>query len=187
MKLSDARRARLLQLQWYVLSVKAGHETAAGLLLQRLGFTAFVPTVWQRRRRLAKHHRKIMEVTRPLAARYVLIGFEDDPEWPRVLSYPWILSAVGVNGRPSRLPDAVLTKLFAAHRCESLVPVDVKERPAERKSVLVGKVAQVLRGWLVGQRVTIENVKGQRAEVLPRETDNPRPVNVSFDNLEMID
>ena len=187
MKLCDARRAQLFGLQWYVLRVEARKETAAGLLLQRIGYTVFLPTVWQRRRRLAKHHRRITEVTRPLAARYLLIGFDQDPPWPVVLDFAWIIAAVGINGKPSQVTDNVMKRLFAIHTSESLVAETVLERPAERGSLHRGKVAEVLRGALAGQLVTIENLKGQRAEVAPHAADQPVQISVSFDNLQMID
>ena len=187
MRLSRRRRHYLEGLDWYVLRVAAKGETAAGLLLKRLGYTAFVPTVWRRCRVRRGCWGKATEITRPMLMRYVLLGTEATPPWHTLLGYPWIEAAIGVEGRPLKADLKAMRHLFDEHVCESLVPRHVRTKVARRPVLRRGARAEVTEGLLVGQLITVGNLKGSRVEVVPKGATAPVAVTVPVDNLELID
>ena len=187
MKLSDARRARLMRRTWYALRVEARKETAVALILNRRGFTAFVPTGWHPRRISSRQHKRI-EFTGPILVRYVLVGFDRPVPWPVIRGASiHILGVVATDGTPSPLPARDMKLLFANHVSESLVPTIVQERPAQRKRFKRCRIARVLEGLLRGEVVSVEKVKGNKAEICLDPSPDVRPFVVPVDNLEPIE
>lgn len=187
MRLSRRRRQHLEGLDWYVLRVASQGETAAGKLLKRLGYTAFVPTVWKRVIKRRGRQSKAIEITRPMLNRYVLLGSDVTPPWPVILDYPWIEAAVGIEGKPSKVDVKGMRALFAEHVCESLVPKRVQKQKARRLVLRPGARAEVREGLLAGQLVTVENLKGSWAEVVPDGSASSVRVVEPVDNFELID
>lgn len=103
--------SELRELNWYAVMVRAGQEFAVEALLERRGIVAIVPmiTQWRRVNRFVKRKH---QVSYPLVARYVLVGFDGPPRWDRVFDLTMVHSVVGVGEVPWRMQGRMVAKFL---------------------------------------------------------------------------
>lgn len=190
MNMGNARRAMLASLDWYVVRVVARKEYTTARLLKAQGFTPFVPSEWQPRRRSSRRqHPKPVEMCRAMLLRYVLIGFEDSPPpFLSVLRFENLVEGfVAINGTPARVHPQDLERLLLKHQFESLVPDPGKIRLRKRAPVSIGNRCEVMSGPLAGQVIRVEKLKGNRADVVPELFNPMRSISIDVDNINPID
>lgn len=103
-------KSRLMGLHWYAVLARGKHEAHVEALLERRGFIAVVPK-WRFTRRANRFAKRTVEVLKPVAPGYVLVGFRAQelmrgvPPWHRVFDITMVSSVLGLDddGRAWRL------------------------------------------------------------------------------------
>ena len=164
------RRVRdLAKLHWYAIMVRAGTESAVEALLERRDFLAAVPmrTYF---RKVNRHVERKVEVSYPLAARYVFVAFRAEqmergmPPWGRVFSITMVQSIVGVGEVPWRMDGRRVAEFLVANL--NVQPGDGEEHMRTHKEFAVGDMVTVVEGSLAGLTVRVHSISGRDAKVL---------------------
>jgi len=115
---SGAGRVFETQLSWYAAQLRPNGDALALVNLQRQGFTAFRPLIWETRR----SEKGPQRLLKPMFPGYVFVQFDITlPEWPKIRSTRGISRLVGnVSGGPSRLPAGLIDAL--KQRCAGNEP-----------------------------------------------------------------
>lgn len=103
-------KSRLMGLHWYAVLARGKHEAHVEALLERRGFVAVVPK-WRMLRRANRYAQRTIEVLKPVAPGYVLVGFRVQelrhgaPPWHKVFDITMVSSVLGLedDGRAWRL------------------------------------------------------------------------------------
>ena len=103
-------KSRLMALHWYAVLARGKHEAHVEALLERRGFVAVVPK-WRLLRRANRYAKRSIEVLKPVAPGYVLVGFRGHelrygaPPWHKVFDITMVSSVLGLedDGRAWRL------------------------------------------------------------------------------------
>ena len=106
-------KSRLMGLHWYAVLARGKHEAHVEALLERRGFVAVVPK-WRLERRANRYAKRTIEVLKPVAPGYVLVGFRANelrhgtPPWHKVFDITMVASVLGLedDGRAWRLRSA---------------------------------------------------------------------------------
>jgi transcriptional antiterminator RfaH len=112
-KFSCASKVFEPQPAWYAAQLRPNGDALALLNLQRQGFNAFRPLLWETKRSQKGPQRLL----RPMFPGYVFVQFDiTQPDWPNIRSTRGISRLVGnMSGGPSRLPTGLIDAL--RHRC----------------------------------------------------------------------
>ena len=109
---------------WYAAQLRPNGDALALVNLQRQGFTAFRPLIWETRRS-EKGPKRLLK---PMFPGYVFVQFDiTKPEWSQIRSTRGISRLVGnISGGPSRLPTGLIDALkqrCAGNETENAVDV----------------------------------------------------------------
>ena len=94
---------------WYAAQLRPNGNSVALVNLERQGFNAFRPLIWETK----QTHKGPQRILRPMFPGYVFVEFDiTQPEWPKIRSTRGISRLVGnVSGGPSRLPNGLIELL----------------------------------------------------------------------------
>lgn len=123
-KFSVACRVFEPEQAWYAAQLRPNGDALALVNLQRQGFTAFRPLIWETRRS-EKGPKRLLK---PMFPGYVFVQFDiTKPEWSQIRSTRGISRLVGnISGGPSRLPTGLIDALkqrCAGNETENAVDV----------------------------------------------------------------
>ena len=106
---SAASRVFDPQPDWYAAQLRPNGDALALVNLQRQGFNAFRPLLWETKR----SERGTQRLLRPMFPGYVFVQFDiTQSEWPKIRSTRGISRLVGnISGGPSRLPTGLIDVL----------------------------------------------------------------------------
>ena len=117
---SEANQDFAPQNAWYAAQLRPNGDSLALINLERQGFKAFRPLIWETKR----SEKATQRVLRPMFPGYVFVEFDiTRPEWPKIRSTRGISRLVGnLSGGPSRLPNGLIDLLkqrCAGNPCNS--------------------------------------------------------------------
>jgi transcription antitermination factor NusG len=181
--LSDQRYANL---RWFIVRVAPQKEMAATLILERQGKAVLYPRE-SRYRRSNKYAKTKREVWRPLAVRYLFVGFQDrEPDWLSVFRIRCINGVVGINGNPMEVPHRQVTQ-FVWRNANRMAPIEQRHM-VSNKEFAEGQRVEILRGSFNNQTGQVTEIRGKTAMVILSIAGKSfPPVEVGLDNLASID
>ena len=140
-----------LNLAWYAAQLRPNGDTLAMVNLERQGFNAFRPLIWETRRS-EKGPRRLL---RPMFPGYVFVQFDiTQPEWPKIRSTRGVSRLVGNNsGGPSRLPTGLVDIL--KQRCAG------NEANSAANAFQLGDKVYVSSGPFAAFLATVERMDAQ--------------------------
>lgn len=134
-------------------------EWIAGIL-ERKGYTVFLPTLTARRRIGRRAKRRRLDVTYPMFTGYIFV--RGPVSWLHLLAENYVLAVVKRDGCPAVFPDSSIARLKAV----SGRAVPNRKASNTRKSFVAGDMAEISSGPFAGQMVPISSIKGKNAKVL---------------------
>ncbi len=165
---------------WYALSVTAQKEFAARDILERRGFTVFLPLrkKWCRVSRVSA--RKV-EREFALLPGYLFIGFDAGAvPWLAVLQRRFVNGVVGIDGVPQSVEARAMVRLMMQYSQARFVErLDKKPEAGDR--------CEVVSGALETHFVTVKKVKGNMAETVVRLFGSDRVVPMPLEILKIAD
>ena len=172
--------AELGALNWYAVMVRAGEEFAVEAILERRGMIAIVPMIrqWRRVNRFVKRKQ---QVSYPLIARYVLVGFDGPPQWARVFDISMVQAVVGVGEVPLVMQGRKVAR-FLVELGEVTAP-EAQKYMQTHHEFEVGDSVEIIGGAFDGQVVTVDRIDGNAAQVLLPLFGSVQGVNVPLANL----
>lgn len=155
--------AELSALNWFAIMVRAGEEFAVEAILDRRGLVAVVPKIRQWRR-VNRYVKRKHEVSFPLIARYVLVGFDGPPQWNRVFDLSMVHAVVGVGEVPWRMNGRVVARFLA--ECGEVTVPGAQRHMRTHHEFAEGDAVEIVGGAFDGQVVTVDLIEGDAARVL---------------------
>ena len=91
---------------WYAAQLRPNGDSLALVNLERQGFNAFRPLLWETKR----SEKGPQRVLRPMFPGYVFVEFDiTQPDWPKIRSTRGVSRLVGnISGGPSQLPHGLI-------------------------------------------------------------------------------
>jgi transcriptional antiterminator RfaH len=113
---------------WYAAQLRPNGDSLALANLERQGFNAFRPLLWETKSTV----KGLQRILRPMFRGYIFVEFDiTQSEWPKIRSTRGISRLVGNNTGPSQLPVGLVDLLkqrcagnFADHGANTLKPGD---------------------------------------------------------------
>ena len=137
---------------WFVVRTNVKCEDKAANNLRIAGFDVYYP-----RQRYERKHKRTNCITvheRPLMLRYLFVGLRTiDPPFGFVRNCEGVESILGVNGRPMRIPYAIIERIFDEE--VNLKFDDTREARIARKEEARTRKETVAMKFRKGLRVTI--------------------------------
>lgn len=155
--------AELAALNWFAIMVRAGEEFAVEAILDRRGLVAVVPMIRQWRR-VNRYVKRKHEVSFPLIARYVLVGFDGPPQWGRVFDLSMVQAVVGVGEVPWRMDGRRLARFLV--ECGEVTVPGAQQHMRTHHEFGEGDAVEIVGGAFDGQVVRVERIEGDAARVL---------------------
>lgn len=146
---------------WYALKTQPQKEFAAARILQRLGFTVFLP-IEEKSRRARRVDRKRIVCPYPMMRSYVFCAFEGHPPWLRIARLNVIIGVVGFDGRPAPISDLAIVKLMAI----SGQAIPHRRSVNTHKALKPGDNAEIISGPFIGTIVKVVGLKGRKAKIM---------------------
>jgi transcriptional antiterminator RfaH len=148
---SAASRVFEPQPAWYAAQLRPNGDALALVNLERQGFPAFRPLLWETRR----SERGPQRLLKPMFPGYVFVQFDiTQPEWPHIRSTRGISRLVGnMSGGPSRLPTGLIDAL--RQRCAG------NEANSAANALKQGDKVYVSSGPFAAFLATIERMDAQ--------------------------
>lgn len=164
---------------WFALKTEPQKEFAAVRILQRLGYTVFLP-IEDKTRRSRGRVRKRFVVTYPMMRSYVFCHFDGHPPWFRIARLNVIIGVVGFDGRPAAIPDLAIVKLMAT----SGQSIPHRRSVNTHKALKTGDMAEIISGQFFGQIVPVTGLRGQKAKIMLELFGTKREVDIPLSSLE---
>ncbi len=161
--------AELAALHWYALMTAPQAEFAVEANLEQRGLVAVVPKV-TRYRRVNHYAKQKTEISFPLVARYVFVGFDAGgdagfvPPWHRVFELTMVKSVVGAEGRPWRMHGGQVAT-FLRHNGVTQSP-EAERHMRSGKEFGEGDMVDIVDGAFRGFTVKVHAIEGAEAKVL---------------------
>jgi len=140
--------------RWFAVQTRARHEKRIGNELQQKGLTAFVPTVRETHR--WSDRTKIVDT--PLFSCYVFVSMGESTSRLDVLKTPGVFHFVGINGRPTPIPDSQIASLQTV--------IDHKLPLTSCGFLKVGQRVRIRGGVLDGVEGTLMSAKNENKLVI---------------------
>lgn len=160
--------------QWLILTVPPSKERAAEVMLSAAGLTIFLPTE-MRMRRVSRHANRREPREYPSLPGYVFLGIRDFIPWNEIRRYRIIQTILGLNGYPICLEEEAMQSMLGA----------MDEATAPPRQIAVGDHCRVLSGPFVGQRVKIEEIKGDRVRIIISAFGGDTPAHIHVEKLQI--
>jgi transcription antitermination factor NusG len=143
--------------------VRAGEEFAVEAILERRGFVAIVPMIKQYRR-VNRYVKRKHQVSYPLIARYVLVGFDGPAPWHEVFDISMVQSVVGVGDVPQKMQGRKVAK-FLVDLGEVVAP-EAQQHMRTHQEFEEGDDVEIIGGVFDGHVVRVHKIEGSAAQVL---------------------
>lgn len=165
-------------LAWYAARTPPQKEFYAERVLSRAGYNAILPTEskWRRRSRYTKQKRLVHY---PLLCRYLLIGFDAEPNWFALFSTRAVQSIVGIAGEPRQIAYEAVAR-FIYRQDQAPREQQFMTTYQEHKT---GDLVRIIDGAFEGHKVRVEAIYGARARVLLDFLGDPQKVSIRLDYL----
>jgi hypothetical protein len=183
----EALKASARCLDWYALTVEAQKEFHASVILRRRGYTTFLPTRqdWRRRNRFVREKEPM---TYPLIARCLLVGFriEAVPPWFDLFQLSLVRGVIGFDGAPRTVPQISVIDLVDRFGANHFRAPDCQKWIRTHHEFSIGNAVEVVEGPFAGHRTKVRDIKGLRADVLLELFNSKQPVKIPLDHLELL-
>lgn len=127
-------------------------------LLERRGYTAFLPTE-VKMKRISRHAKRMTPVSYPLFTGYVFVRAPFS--FLHLLAERHVQGVVGFDGQPAPIADAEIARLAAMSG--NVVPHRKSVNP--HVALRVGERAEITAGPFTGQVVAIAGLHGSKARI----------------------
>jgi transcriptional antiterminator NusG len=172
---------------WYAVIVPPQKERVAELIMERVGFDAFVPIEFRYRR---VHSRQKVKRFVPyiMASRYVFVGFDRaNVPWHDLFSLKdscgvLIHSVVSLCGAPVAIPTSTMRSLFAKTGEEDARKSAVRLN----RSIVTGDKVMLTKGAYAGTIVTLEGIEEGKGKHLIEMFGKFHMVESPLDDMEPI-
>lgn len=167
---------------WYAMTVPPQKERVIEIILERLGFDAYVPQHYRLRR---LNSRQKVKGYRPyvVASGYVFVGFEIQfSRWHDLLGLRLFRGILSDDCEPIAILPAVMRQLFENSHEEEARASSVRLN----KSIVTGDQVMIVDGPFRGNQVRIEKVDKDRATVTVELFQTSQRIEITLDALEAI-
>lgn len=171
------------ELQWYLVRIKPPanpnrvvvrmHDPSRDtsqlkfvteLLLGERGFETFLPVekVWRRK---SKYTRDKRLVAYPLLPGWLFVGWsEDERRWADLFQVPLTHAVVSVDGRPYRMPPAVMDRLF--NEWGDRQAPEQERFMRTHHEFKIGDRARIVEGAFEGHIIRVTELRGAAAKAV---------------------
>lgn len=160
-------KRQLVGLHWYAVLARGRHEADVEALLERRGFVAVVPK-WRMLRRANRYAKRQVELLKPVAPGYVLVGFRAAelrhgvPPWHRVFDITMVSSVLGLedDGRAWRLSSNQVADFLFDNDARAIGVEPSSDAVSVEARLVVGQMVTVTHGAFVGHSVSVVRAGG---------------------------
>lgn len=167
---------------WYAMVVPPQKERLIEIILERLGFDAYVPTHFRLRRMNSRQKKKGY---RPyiVASRYVFVGFgAGRVPWHDLFSLRLFSGIIAHDCEPVPISAAVMRQLFERSGEEEARTSAVRLN----RSIVTGDYVMIVDGPFRGHQVKIDKIDRNKASVVVEIFQTRQQIEITLDALEAV-
>jgi len=143
---------------WYAIRTAPQREMTVHAMLRRKGYTVYLPVEEKPCRSRKPAQKATIHV--PMFSGYIFVQYPFS--WPHLRSERHIIGAVSVtnDGIASPIADDQINRMISGSMAYL-----AKVKASKPRAVATGDLAKIAYGYLVGQTVTVTNLRGRKARV----------------------
>ena len=148
----------MTDLRWYVLRTNPQCEDRAKVSLEAAGFISYLPKMKKETRHVRTKEWLVKEY--PLFTRYIFVGMEEGREhWGYVRGCDGVECALGVNGKPLRVPTNEVQAFIEA---QGNGEFDQLRRSSVKRPFRVEEPVEIQAGPFAGFSGNVVSIGGKR-------------------------
>lgn len=171
---------------WYVVRTPPLREMDAEIFFRSRGYTIFCP-LEMFKIRYSRYTKKKKIAEKPLIPGYVLMGFQDAPDWPKLFrfgrSLELITNVVGHNGRAMPVPECSMNWVKRMLATTSYEVVDKAYDDLNPVRLQRGDEVEIMEGPFQGLKSCVENIDKDSVQLLVTIFGRESNVKLNVDNL----